>query len=149
MSDISIADQLMKFDLFSDFSTVDAKDIACHFQRKSFVSEDHIINMGEGSHDVFFLLSGTVKILTYTLIGNEVLLGRLEAPTYFGELTAIDGGQRSAEIIAETDCETIFVSGELFREILISHPEAMLKLLNRFSRLLRQSNYNVMLQSSI
>ena len=149
MTEESLADQLVKFDLFSQFSTIEAKEIAAHFQRKKFVSNDHIISMGEGSHDVFFLLSGTAKVLTYTLVGNEVLLGQLEAPTYFGELTAIDGGQRSAEIVAETDCETLFVSGDAFKDILMSNPEVMLKLLGKFSRLLRQSNYNLVLQSSI
>jgi CRP-like cAMP-binding protein len=149
MTDDNLAAQLVKFDLFADFSTVDARKIAADFKRQDFAAKDHIIGIGEGSHDVFFLLSGTVKVLTYTLVGNEISLGRLEAPTHFGELTAIDGGQRSAEIVAETDCQTIAVSGDLFREILIAHPEVMLKLLIRFSRLLRESNYNIMLQSSL
>ncbi len=143
------SNELESFDLFEGLPSSALQAMASQFKRVRFRLGEQIISLNDTGHEVFFLTSGRVTVVTYNPAGGEVELGRLTAPSYFGEVTAIDGGMRSAGIRALTDCETLTVPGDVFRDLLKAHPDAMMNLLTRFCRMLRDANQNVVLQSSL
>src|ERR1051325_3610532 len=59
-----------------------------------------IIDFQDDSNDVFFVISGSVRVKLQSASGREVLLRDIGAGEFFGELAAIDGQPRSAGILA-------------------------------------------------
>lgn len=149
MTDQTRLDQLRAFDLFSDLTADDLAKTGDQFVHQLFNEGEHIIQVsGEGA-DVFFLLSGSVRIVTYSIIGKELELTQFQAPGYFGELTAIDDTPRSAEVIALDTCECLVMTGADFRAFMLENPTALMKLAQKLARQLRQSNFQFMLNQPL
>lgn len=81
-----------------------------------------IVDFEDQSSDVYFLLSGDVRIQIRTAGGKEVILADLRGGEYFGELAAIDGTPRSANVTALTRAEICIMSANVFREMLAASP---------------------------
>src|SRR3954468_3169226 len=72
----------------------------CNWRR--FDPEEIIVDFDEHSTDVYFLLSGDVRVLMRTAAGKEVILDEMRSGELFGELAAMDGIKRSANVTALT-----------------------------------------------
>lgn len=73
----------------------------------------------------------------YSPAGKEVTFRDLAAGDMFGELSAIDGNPRSADIVALTDCEIASISAKQFWDIVRDHPEFAAATLERLVGLVR------------
>lgn len=93
----------------------------------SFSAQQQIIGQDTETTNVYFVLTGKVRVVNYSLSGREVSLEDVEAGGHFGELAAIDGQPRSASVMAYTDTELASMS-----------PQDFNKLLNKYRRVSRQ-----------
>jgi CRP/FNR family transcriptional regulator, cyclic AMP receptor protein len=84
----------------------------CAFGRHE--ANELIIDYDDTSTDVYFVLSGKVRILYRAGTGKEVILGELGAGEFFGELAAIDGLPRSASVTALCRSELCLMPGAVF-----------------------------------
>lgn len=103
---------------FKDATDLDLKpfDRRCVWRR---VEEGQIlVDFEDQSSDVYFLASGDVRIQIRTAGGKEVILTDMRGGEFFGELAAIDGTPRSANVTALTRAEICVVSAAVFREML-------------------------------
>lgn len=117
---------------------------ACRFQR--FEAKRQIIAYQDDSADVFFIVSGTVRVVIHSMSGKEISYRDLEDGEMFGELAAIDGQQRSASVVAVTETLLIAMPEAAFRDAIRSHPvvaEAVLQRLTRLVRLYSQRLYEM------
>src|SRR3712207_6064960 len=88
---------------------------------RRFDPEEILVDFGELSTDVYFLLSGDVRVLMRTAAGKEVILDEMRPGELFGELAALDGIKRSANVSALTRGEVCVMPGLVFRELVFSH----------------------------
>lgn len=79
-----------------------------------------VVDYEDESSDVYFILSGEVRVLIRTVAGKEIILAEMRAGQFFGELAAIDGVPRSANVTALTRSELCIMPAATFREILFS-----------------------------
>jgi CRP-like cAMP-binding protein len=63
-----------------------------------------IVDYLDASDDVFFIVSGEVRVTIYSVAGKAVSFRELGPGDTFGEFPAIDGGPRSAGVEARTSC---------------------------------------------
>jgi CRP-like cAMP-binding protein len=112
----------------------------------AFVSKSHwracaageiILDTGETSHEVFFIAEGAVRVVVRTVFGYEAILNDLNAGTFFGELAAIDGVRRSANVTALVQTRLLVVPGTAFMELVLSSRDATQRLLRLLSSRLR------------
>ncbi len=82
-----------------------------------------ILSAEDESRDVYFLLSGTVRATIFAASGREVGFSELGPGALFGEIAAIDGGPRSASVIATGPVRLGRVAPATFRELIDSVPE--------------------------
>ena len=61
----------------------------CHGRR--YGPQSQIVSHDERSGDVFFIVSGSVRVTYYSASGKEVSFRDMHAGQTFGELSAIDG----------------------------------------------------------
>jgi CRP-like cAMP-binding protein len=117
---------------------------SCRFER--FEAKRQIIAYQDDSADVFFIVSGTVRVVIHSLSGKEISYRDLEGGEMFGELAAIDGEQRSASVVAVTETLLVAMPETAFREAIRTHPtvaEAVLQRLTGLVRLYSQRLYEM------
>jgi CRP/FNR family cyclic AMP-dependent transcriptional regulator len=88
---------------------------------RRFDPEEVLVDFDEPSTDVYFLLSGEVRVLMRTASGKEVILYEMRPGDLFGELAALDGVPRSANVTALTRGEACVMPASVFKELLFSH----------------------------
>jgi len=105
---------------------------------------DEVVNKESANRDVFFVVSGKVAIKNYSLSGREVAFATLETGDYFGELSAIDGKPRSANVVAVEKCKLAALAPDLFRELLETHPKVSLTVLEKMAAIVRDCDERIM-----
>ncbi len=111
----------------------------CSWRR--FEAGETVFDYEDDSSEVYFIQSGDLRVLIRTAAGREIILADFKAGQFFGELAAIDGAKRTANVTAMTRSELCAMPAETFREILFLSPaccEAVLRLLTRRVRDLDQ-----------
>ena len=88
---------------------------------RRFDPEEVLVDFDEPSTDVYFLLTGEVRVLMRTASGKEVILHEMRPGDLFGELAALDGVPRSANVTALTRGEACVMPAVVFKELLFSH----------------------------
>jgi CRP/FNR family cyclic AMP-dependent transcriptional regulator len=107
-----LANALLFKDLNIDLAPFEAR---CNWRR--FDAEETLVDFDDLSTDVYFLLSGDVRVLMRTASGKEVILDELRPNELFGELAAMDGIKRSANVSALTRGEACVMPASAFREL--------------------------------
>jgi CRP/FNR family transcriptional regulator, cyclic AMP receptor protein len=79
-----------------------------------------IVDFDDPTSDVHFLISGNVRVQMRTPGGREFILADMREGDFFGELSAIDGEPRSANVTALTRTAFCIVGAPVFREMLAS-----------------------------
>jgi CRP/FNR family transcriptional regulator, cyclic AMP receptor protein len=99
-----------------------------------------LMREGDESDQVLLLTEGRAKVTSTTTEGRELLLAVRGPGELIGELAAIDGGPRSASVVAlgPSVCRVLRV--EEFLGFVEAHPRAALVLLRTFTRRLRDSD---------
>ena len=96
-----------------------------------------ILTAGSSSDTVYAVQSGIVRVNLYPVSGREVLIRDIPAGELFGELAAIDGGRRSASIVAVDASVLVAIPGSAFRAAVTEHPDAALWFARHLTRQLR------------
>jgi CRP-like cAMP-binding protein len=83
-----------------------------------------LIAQGSEASEVYLILSGRVNISVFSANGRETILRDMGPGHLFGELAAIDGRPRSANVTVIEDATLVLVSAAAFRTFLVEVPEA-------------------------
>src|SRR6185503_7189702 len=67
-----------------------------------------IVNEGDETDSLYVMLSGRARVYVSNAQGREVQLNVIGPGEYFGEVT-LDGGPRSASVMASEDCRCIII----------------------------------------
>ncbi len=86
---------------------------------RNFKSEQRIVSRASRDRDIYFIVSGRVRVTTFSASGRQVTFRDFGAGEHFGEVAAIDGMGRSADVVG------------LEPGLLASLPPAALRLLLR------------------
>jgi len=129
--------------LFQDLSTKELSLVEEIVHERHYRKGEFIFQQGEVGVGMYIIAQGSVDITLYDnqpLVpdgSKHVLVTRLEAGDFFGELSLVeDGGRRSASSIAAEDCILIgFFKPDLL-EILERSPTVGIKIVFRLAEVL-------------
>jgi CRP-like cAMP-binding protein len=102
-------------------------DTQCIWRRIEAGTE--ILSHHDTSTDVYFVVSGTVRVVIFSVRGRDTVFRDIDAGDYFGELAAIDGRERSASVIARTNATVAKMPAAVLRDLATSHPSICYQLL--------------------
>jgi CRP-like cAMP-binding protein len=106
---------------------------------------EQIIDRETLGNDVYFVVRGKARVVDYSTSGNrEVIFDELADGTYFGELAAIDGEPRSANIVAVDETVTASLPADDFISLLFENRDIGLSLMRRLSEMVRNSTVRIM-----
>jgi CRP/FNR family cyclic AMP-dependent transcriptional regulator len=111
--------------------------------RKHFPKNTVLINEGDEAGSLFILVSGKVQVYLSNDTGRTVTLSTLEAGSFFGELSLLDGEPRSASVITLEPTVCTLIPRTAFQSWLHEHPDAALCIIKSLTRLIRNLTENV------
>jgi CRP-like cAMP-binding protein len=114
----------------------------CRWRR--YAAGEQILDKNSMDRDVYFVAEGAVQVVNFSMTGREIALARLSAGGFFGELSAIDGQPRSANVVALEDCLLGSLSPQLFIDQIIGHPDIAVKVLGRLAGIVRSCDERIM-----
>ncbi|NNE83251.1 MAG: Crp/Fnr family transcriptional regulator [Alphaproteobacteria bacterium] len=119
----------------------------CRWQRYS--AQDEIIGHESDSRDVYFIITGRVRVVNHSLSGKEIAFHEMDAGSYFGELAAIDEQPRSATVVALNDSLLASMSPDTFINLLQDHPQLAIEVLRELAQFVRVSTNRIMELSTL
>lgn len=97
-----------------------------------------IVRHNDDSRDFYLIISGAVRVSLVGSTGRSLTYQILPAGEMFGEVSAVDGDGRSANVIAEQESVLGSLSSHTFLDLARTSPEFALVILNRLARLNRR-----------
>jgi CRP/FNR family cyclic AMP-dependent transcriptional regulator len=131
---------LARIPFFKDVADIDFErfDRLCKWRR--FDDGELVVDYEDESSDVYFIIIGEVRVLIRTAAGKEIILGESRAGQFFGEMTAIDGAKRSANVTALTKSELCIMPAHVFREVIFASKTACDRILRLLTGRVRELN---------
>ncbi len=115
-----------------------------HCRRRTFPSKTAIINAGDYSEDLFYLIKGSVSVLIEDEDGREIVLAYLNEGDFFGEIGMFDENhKRSAWVRARTKCEVAQISYEKMRALSSEFTEVLFAMMSQMALRLRNTSRKV------
>ncbi len=92
--------------------------------------KEEIVSKGAKGDDFFFILTGSVEILSSSDSGSQKQIAILESGDFFGEMSIIKGDSRNATVSALSACALFKLPGDIFMDFVDAND-----LRERFERL--------------
>ena len=109
---------------------------------RTFPKRAIIVTEGDETDSLYVVLSGKARVYVADEKGREVQLNQLGPGEYFGEVT-LDGGPRSASVMAVEDTRCAIVKRGEFTPFLEAHPELALHIVRKLAHRVRELTENV------
>lgn len=124
--------------MFQGCSVRELSSILASTKEVHFEAGKEICREGDKGVGLHVVIEGETKVQ----IGGRTKR-RLGPGAFFGEIGLLDGGPRSATVIAETDVRTLSLPVWAFRSTLEAHPTLALKMLEEVCQRLRTSETSI------
>ncbi len=127
---------LRKVALFEGLTTAQLRKLAAAVTRVEFEGGKHIFKEGDLGTSMYIIESGKVRISKMVPGIGEEALAILEPGQYFGEMSLIEDGPRSADAIAHIGCKLYQLERERLDQVMFTDKELAYVILWTFVRTL-------------
>ncbi|OGA06986.1 MAG: hypothetical protein A3D95_14680 [Betaproteobacteria bacterium RIFCSPHIGHO2_12_FULL_69_13] len=110
--------------------------VAAQALTRTFPKNAVIVTEGDESDSLYILLAGRAKVYVSGEGDREFYLNQLKPGEYFGEVR-LDGGPRSASVIALEECRCAILKGADLSRALAEHPDFALHVIRKLAHLVR------------
>jgi CRP/FNR family transcriptional regulator, cyclic AMP receptor protein len=128
---------LSRSPLFSGLGPEELDRLVKYASTKRVRAGEVAFHKGAPGDQMFALMSGRVKIVTLSEEGKEVVLAVLNPGDIFGEISLLDGRERTATVLAAETSELLVLERREFIPFLEQHPKIAIKLLEAICKRLR------------
>jgi CRP/FNR family cyclic AMP-dependent transcriptional regulator len=108
----------------------------CRWRR--IPAEQRVISRAGEDQDVYLIVSGRVRVTSFSTGGRQVTFRDIAAGDWFGDFAAIDGLARSADVVALQDTLVAAMSPAVFRALLHQHQPVCDRMLLRLVSTVRE-----------
>jgi CRP/FNR family cyclic AMP-dependent transcriptional regulator len=99
-----------------------------------------VLDFGDDTDDVFLVISGALRAVIRTPLGQEMILGDIGPGELIGDIAAIDGAKRSASVVALRQTRLCRLPSATFLDIALHAPPVALRLLRVLTARLRRED---------
>jgi len=125
--------------LFKLLDEQERADLASRVRECSFAADQILFHAGDPGGSMYVIRSGTVEIFFKDPSGQRVVLETSQAGDFFGELSLMDGGSRTASAQALSPVQAIEIERADLDELFRLYPQAALDILAVMSKRIRAS----------
>jgi len=131
--------------IFSELDDASLEKVSKLGTVQSFIKDAIILSEQEAGSALFVIVSGKVKIsrVSNDNLGKEVILSLLNPSDFFGEMALLDGLKRSATVTAMEASKVFIIQRNDFLDLLNTHPEVSISLLQELTQRLRAAGMKI------
>ncbi|SNS36947.1 Crp/Fnr family transcriptional regulator [Sphingopyxis indica] len=129
--------------IFSGLGPADWDDIAARAVQISFKRGKELLVQGEPGDSLLILTEGSARVSMLTANGREIVLAYAEPGAVLGEIALLDGGERTASVIATSAGSALQLGRNAMRDFAASHPEFAWSLMGQLARRLRTADQTI------
>lgn len=96
--------------------------LAAHGRQMRVRKDQVLLAVGLPANDVYLVIDGCVSVSLISAQGRETVLRAIGPGEMFGELAAIDGAPRSADVVAAENSTLLVIPGATFVELIGREP---------------------------
>jgi CRP-like cAMP-binding protein len=148
MTSMLSRDDLQAIALFEDLGEAQLDQILDRHRESAHQADQVIVMEQDWGESLFLLCDGLAKVRTYTADGDEVVMSLLGAGEVFGEMAALDGEARSADVVALTPLRLVKLRVPPFAALLEKEATFALALAKLEAARLRDLNRRFALQTA-
>lgn len=131
-------DLLSQVPLFAGLSRRHLRQLAEHADVVSFREREKIVDAGQPGGTFYVVLEGEAKVVR----GGKTI-GRMGPGDFFGEISLLDGGPRTATVVAETPMTALRIFKRSFDRVVAQEPTVAAKILAVVARRLREAERSI------
>ena len=126
--------------LFASLDDDAARDLRSLLSAKTVPQNTRLFRQGDGGDAMYLIESGRVRISIRDDEDQELTLAELAQGDFFGEMSLIDGRQRSADAKVIEDSRLAVLSREAFLSFVRKKPDVALEMLSALTDRLRRTD---------
>jgi len=134
---------LQSVPLFENLSQEELGKILHYASMRTYQKNSVVINEGDDTDSLYIIDSGSVKVYLSDNSGKEVIINTLEAGDYFGELSVLTTGRRSASVITTSSSSFVVIYKRDFKELILEHPDIAYTLMENLANRVRNLTDNI------
>jgi CRP/FNR family cyclic AMP-dependent transcriptional regulator len=131
-------DMLSRVPLFAGLSRRDLRRLAEHADVVSFRQRETIVQAGRPGGTFYVMMEGEAKAER-----DGRTIGRMTPGDFFGEISLLDGGPRTASVVAETPVTAIRIFKRSFDRVITQEPTVASKILAVVAKRLREAERSI------
>ncbi len=136
----SHADALAEVPLFSLLDANERAILAAQVDTVQLGKDELVFGYGEPGDSMYIVRSGVVEIFFKNDTGDRIVLETARCGDFFGEISLIDGGPRTASALVVEDLEALVIDRGDLDELLKLQPHSALDMLAATGKRLRESS---------
>jgi len=129
--------------LFGKLNPSEIASLISYSRVERYPTGREVFAKGSPGQSLMAVLRGSIKISSLSNEGKEIVFGIINAGEIFGEISVLDGDERSADATAMTDCELLVLNRRNFLHLLETRADLCMILLRILCRRLRQTSEQV------
>ena len=98
---------LTQVPLFQGLNDRQLKQIANHFVSRTYQTNQEIVTQGKSGFGMFIITNGSADVVLENSDGSKTIVNSFGPTDFFGEVSMLDGGPRTASVIANENTECL------------------------------------------
>ena len=131
---------LANISLFSQLDDDERSVLAASMVERSVKTGDVLFKAGDPGDSMFIVHTGQVELFVRDKAGQKIVLHVAEPGEFFGELSLLDGGSRTATGCVTTEGDLWILDREDLQQLFRKRPDAALDMLAAMGRMTRKTN---------
>jgi CRP-like cAMP-binding protein len=126
--------------LFGSLSEADRATIAGRMRRVQFLPEQMIFSRGDPGREIYLVLEGRIRLSILSSDGRELSFAHAGPGSIFGEIAALDGGERTAGATAITRVQALALPQRALLDTIENNPKVAIAAIHFLCMRLRETD---------
>ncbi len=140
---MAIEDQLREIPLLNDLDEVEILKLSALVKERRSPKGSYIVYVQDPGPSIMFLVQGKAKVTLNSSDGKEIVLYNLTKGDFFGEIAVLTGEDRSANVVATSDCKLLVLDSADFKRHVNENPGLSFALMKELALRLRAASAKI------
>jgi CRP/FNR family transcriptional regulator, cyclic AMP receptor protein len=140
---MAIMDTLAMVPLFAGLRQTELEALAQKVRHRRFRESEAIFHRDDPGAALYIILSGRVKIHNEGADGTDVIITVFKSGDFFGEISLLDGSERSADATTVEPTELLMLTRGDLEDVIDRHPRMAMNMLASLATRLRNSTSSI------
>ena len=125
--------------LFQGLNNRQLKQIASRFVPRTYQPDEAIVEQGKSGFGMFTIISGYAEAVLELADGSKIVVNEFGPTDFFGEVTMLDSGPRTASVIAREKTECLYLGNIEFISLMHNDAEMATEIAVALAKRLRRT----------